>query len=337
MDFVDSRSVLGDPTELKRRIDQDGYLYFTGLLPREPLEAVRLAWLEIADQHGWLLGGQPRVNGVTNPEAFCLDPEPIYRAVKSEMYRLEALHALPHMKELVGLFTRLLSAPVFSHPRLIARVVFPSPKDRPGATGTLAHQDYRDIQGSPETYTAWIPLDDCPRERGGLTVAVGSHKSGLLPVHLGIGQNAYEVDGDFDAQWATTDYRQGDVVVFHSHAVHKAPPNLSDGLRLSFDCRFQRVSDPVMEQCLASSTDWEDVYRDWTSRELAYYWKNLSLHVIPYDPTFRDNRDKLAFEAAELGDMSAISTLQRIATYNPDQGIRDKAKEYLRNLGAPLE
>ena len=32
---------------------------------------------------------------------------------------------------------------------------------------TPAHQDYPNIQGTADVYTAWIPLMDCPAPTGG--------------------------------------------------------------------------------------------------------------------------------------------------------------------------
>ena len=40
--------------------------------------------------------------------------------------------------------------------------------------------------------------------------------------------------------WATTDYRAGDVLVFHCLTSHAALPNLDTSLRLSGDFRWQR-------------------------------------------------------------------------------------------------
>ena len=52
--FLDSTAVVDDGVELARRMDRDGYLYLRGLLPAARLQALRLAFLEIARQAGWL-------------------------------------------------------------------------------------------------------------------------------------------------------------------------------------------------------------------------------------------------------------------------------------------
>ena len=84
------------------------------------------------------------------------------------------------------------------------------------AKATPAHQDFLYIQGSTETVTAWMPLGDVPAALGGLMVQPGSHKAGFyLPFkHPGVGGNAVAYDADLP--WAGTDYKAGDVLLFHS-------------------------------------------------------------------------------------------------------------------------
>ena len=52
--FVDSSGIAGDGSELRRRMDRDGYLYVRGLLPRELLEELHLKWLRVLEEVGWV-------------------------------------------------------------------------------------------------------------------------------------------------------------------------------------------------------------------------------------------------------------------------------------------
>jgi hypothetical protein len=45
--------------------------------------------------------------------------------------------------------------------------------------------------------------------------------------------------------WATTDYRPGDVLLFHCLTSHAALPNHADRLRLSTDLRWQSADQPA--------------------------------------------------------------------------------------------
>jgi hypothetical protein len=56
-------------------------------------------------------------------------------------------------------------------------------------------------------------------------------------------------------------------------------------MRISLDCRFQNYRQPVNPGVLVftgrSGRSWSDVYRDWSSDELKYYWTELPLELSP--------------------------------------------------------
>jgi ectoine hydroxylase-related dioxygenase (phytanoyl-CoA dioxygenase family) len=79
--------------------------------------------------------------------------------------------------------------------------------------------------------TTWMPLTDIPIALGGLAVRPGGHRHGP--------QRPRPLAGT-ERGWATTDYRAGDVIIFHCLTPHAALPNLTDRLRLSADFRWQQ-------------------------------------------------------------------------------------------------
>jgi ectoine hydroxylase-related dioxygenase (phytanoyl-CoA dioxygenase family) len=95
------------------------------------------------------------------------------------------------------------------------------------------------VRGSPALWTVWIPLGDCPLDLGGLAVAPGSHRHGLLP-HAGEGTGQQGVDVAPEATWESADYRCGDVLAFHGLTLHRALENrTTHRLRLSADFRYE--------------------------------------------------------------------------------------------------
>ena len=99
--------------------------------------------------------------------------------------------------------------------------------------------------------------------------------------------------------------RAGDVLVFHSLTAHQGVENRSDRLRMSIDCRFQRVGDPFNPDNAnpdGQPLTWEEVYADWRSADLQYYWTRLPLTEVGFDRTWFDRRDALGFELGEAGD-----------------------------------
>jgi hypothetical protein len=203
---------------------------------------------------------------------------------------------------------------------------------------TKAHQDYPNVQGTPEVYTAWIPLIDCPPEVGGLQVARGSHTLGVLEFGIGYGAGGIEILDPLDGRWTGGPMCAGDVLVFHSLTVHKGIENRSSRLRMSIDCRYQRVRDPFNPDNAnpdGQPLRWEDVYAGWRSRDLQYYWTRLPLTERPFDRTWFDQRDALGFALGEARDPRARSVLQRIVARDPDPAKRERAARLLAALDAP--
>jgi len=50
--FVDSANIVNDAPERRKRMDRDGYLFVSGLLPCEPLEDVRIKLLKMMRDEG---------------------------------------------------------------------------------------------------------------------------------------------------------------------------------------------------------------------------------------------------------------------------------------------
>jgi ectoine hydroxylase-related dioxygenase (phytanoyl-CoA dioxygenase family) len=181
---------------------------------------------------------------------------------------------------------------VLPHPRNIARLMFPTTANAP----TPPHQDYVHIQGTKAVYTCWLPLGDTTESLGGLQVMGGSHKLGLLPVRKseGAGGIGVVLDG-LKQEWSHGDFTAGDVLVFHSHTVHRSVPNqFKNRLRLSVDFRYQPVSLPIEQGSLlphCGVLTWEEVYAGWQTTDLQYYWKQYLLEFQPYDLSLFDTHD----------------------------------------------
>jgi hypothetical protein len=329
----DASALAQDGPALAARMARDGYLYLPGILPVDAVAPVQHEVGTVARDAGWLRRDRPVAEAVADPAGFCVDPEPRYLDVLRRINRLESYHALKHHPRLLGFFERMLGAPVFPHPRVLMRNIFPG---RPEYT-TKAHQDYPNVQGTTEVYTAWMPLVDCPADVGGLQVARGSHTLGVLDFGIGNGAGGIEVLDPLEGRWTGGPMRAGDVLVFHSLMVHKGQENRSDRLRMSIDCRFQRVRDPFNPDNAnpdGQPLSWEEVYAGWQSDDLQYYWTRLSLTESAFDRTWFDRRDELGFALGEAGDPRARSVLQRIVARDRDPAKRERAARLLAGLDA---
>ncbi|HLY88181.1 MAG TPA: phytanoyl-CoA dioxygenase family protein [Acetobacteraceae bacterium] len=329
--FINSSDLVPNGPALAQRMRRDGYLFLPGLVPREAIANVQRQIAEIAREAGWLRPDTPVEDTIADPTGFCVDPDPTYLKTLRRINRLEDYHALKHHPALVNLLERMLGGPILPHPRVLMRNIFPARDEYT----TKAHQDFPNVQGTTAVYTAWMPLIDCPMDVGPLQIAAGSHTKGVYDFGIAGGAGGIEIKDPLEGTWVSSDFAAGDVLLFHSMVVHKGVPNHSDRLRMSMDVRYQLVSEPFnIDNANADGQplSWEDIYADWKSDALKYYWQRLPLTLKPFDPTWFDKRDALGFDLGEARDPRARSVLQRIVARDANPEKRARAQRLLDAL-----
>ena len=332
--FRDSTGYLDDGATLRARLAEDGYLFLRGLLPRPAILDVRARLLQKAADGGWLAPDHPVAAGVANPEAACKDPEPRYMSVFRGLWSDEALHRLRIDLRVIALFDRIFGERALAHPMFVQRNIFPQSSVFDFTTGV--HQDRVHIGGST-SYAMWMPLGDCPREMGTLAVAAGSHATGILPTKVGSGAGGMDIAVPIPGTWVTGDFQAGDALIFEDVTVHKALPNRTPFIRMSFDARYQKLSGPIADTNLvpyAGCGAWDEVYAGWSCRDGQYYWKDLPITAVPLDRSYYEQRDAMAFEMAEGGDRAARDAILRIIQRDPVREKRERAEKLLARLDA---
>src|SRR5262245_56087287 len=103
-----SAAIATNGPALAARMADDGYLYLPGLLPAGVVAEVQRQVADIARDAGWLRREAPLADAVADPAGFCVDTEPGYLEVLRRINRLEAY------------------APIFPHPRVLMRNIFPA-------------------------------------------------------------------------------------------------------------------------------------------------------------------------------------------------------------------
>lgn len=317
-----SNDAMNDPVELRRRMDDEGYLFFKQLQSPEKLRTLRREMLTVMQAGGWLVAGTDPIDGIADISRQCTEGDLEYTDVYHEVYKLESFHRIAHQPEIVDMVTKIAGRPVMPHPHKIARLWFPKYTEHT----TPIHQDFVHFQGNFETYTCWAPVGDCPIELGGLAVLPGSHKvERVLDHHFSLGAGGLCVDtDDMDGQWHSTNYEIGDTLIFPALTIHKALPNVTeDRLRVSLDNRYHVIGDTVAEHMLEphlsnlSPLSWEEVYRDWETDDLKYYWRNFENPVVPRDMSYAEKGFAEALELARSGDERARLHLRRLVRRDP--------------------
>lgn len=276
--FLVSNDALDNPAELRARAQRDGYLFLRGVVDRDAIMAARRDIAGVLQRHGWLDDGTDPMDAISTREPV-FEGTDGYWPVYDDVQRLESFHRLSHDPAIHRTLRTLFEEDVLAHPRNIARIIFPDTEQY----AIASHQDYMNIGGTEDTWTAWVPLGDCPMELGSLVALSGSRHAGFLPrkeiQHGGV-TIAYEPDG---CEWVGEPFQMGDVLLFHSLTVHKALGNRTrDRIRLSVDMRYQPASHPVAISSLLphyTRLTWDEVYAGWSDRELCYYWERQNPQV----------------------------------------------------------
>ena len=336
-EFTVSNDALGDAEELRRRIGEDGYLFFRRLVEPRQVWELRSQVLKVIADRGWLNAGVPLAEGVAEPSRTCVEWEPEYVKVYNNVQRLEAFHRLSHSPAILTLIEGLVGEQVLPHPSKICRIIFP----QNNTYSTPPHQDFVHIQGTTETYSCWMPLGDCPPELGGLAIQSRSHISGVYEYHLALGAGGLGVDLEHvNDDWLTADYEAGDALVFHSLTIHKSLPNLTpDRLRLSLDHRYQAAGQPIARHNLlphGGQIDWEEVYAGWQSTDLQFYWKDLELRTVQSDRRLHEKVEAEAWELARKGNGFALSVLHHVVSGYADHEKREAARRALSEMSISL-
>ena len=292
--FIDSTPLLraGAFAALRERAAEEGYLFFPQLLPVDAVLTVRADMLSVVERYGWRQPGQDAYGGLLDLDALNQVPDEAMRrdiGVSHDAYhsvqKLPSFHKLPHHPALLAFYRGLFGEEAFVHPRHIARMITAHRIMHP----TPQHQDFPLVQGSPNTWTCWFPLGDCPRSMGGLTVLRESHRQGYIPIQPAHGAGGIAVQLCPGAEvWVEGDYAIGDVLTFPCFTVHKALHSQEpEQIRLSIDARYQAISEPIEEKSLKPhcKLTWEEVYDGWTEENLQYYWHASAPKLSPWDST----------------------------------------------------
>src|SRR5262245_44716850 len=216
--FKVSNELLDHCEQLKLRFEEDGYLFFRGVLDLDKIQQVKSDFVDVLQQQGI---------------AKARESEAIWTGVGIEAIDDRALYGQTSYVELIesqrtrDLMERVLGEAVYKFKATNIRYSLPHDPRHV----TPPHQDHFFIRANSEFRTVWIPLMPIDKRVGGLVVAAGSHRGGLREHVEQESVFSYQMKGrkqrgvalDTIAEpWLTTEYLPGDVVVFHCLTLHWA-------------------------------------------------------------------------------------------------------------------
>jgi phytanoyl-CoA hydroxylase len=153
---------------------------------------------------------------------------------------------------LLDLVEQFIGSEIFSNPIQHTRIKPPErelPEHLQGSS-LLARTDWHQDTGvhlpeADQTHmlTVWLPLTDATEANGCLCVIPGSHRNGLVTHCPRPG--ARIPDALLEGQPIPVPVKRGGVLFFHHLTKHASLSNTSDGIRWSFDLRYQPIGQPT--------------------------------------------------------------------------------------------
>ena len=166
------------------------------------------------------------------------------------MHRGPAVFDLLRSPRLLDGAELFIGPEIYSNPVQHVRVKVPErviPDDGRNALNSKSpwHQDMAVVQPEAvdtEMLTVWVAISDATEENGCLVVAPGSHREGMELHCKAIGSIPEEIVGGDRLPLAMD---SGDVLFMSKATKHASLVNVSDGVRFSFDLRYNPTGQPT--------------------------------------------------------------------------------------------
>ena len=258
----DSSDAANDFDELRRRCDEDGYIYIKGYLDRDKVLDARRAITDRLADKGILDESHPRMVAACKPDSgYNFTPE-----------MADDCEPLLYTGKIIDFYRKFYDEEIRHYDYTWLRAIGPG-------LGTNPHSDLPYMgRGTHKHMTCWMPYGDVSYDLGGLVVLEGSHKRmDLLKNYVfrdvdtycknkpkdvkkvvtdggwsfsgTLSHNPPIVRNKFGGRWLTASFEAGDFLTFGMFLVHASLDNQTDNLlRISSDSRYQRASEPIDER-----------------------------------------------------------------------------------------
>lgn len=247
-----SNEILEDTASLRTRLKEDGYLLIRGFHDRERVLSARMDFLQKLQEMGRLDPSAPIEEGVISTDNKGAMWGRGAEELQAEFPRF--LEVVNH-PTVMGFFDRLLGGPSMTYDYKWPRAV-------PNGGNTGAHYDVVYMgRGTKDVYTMWTPMGDIPLEMGTLAMCLGSQHYDKIKQTYGemdvdrdnvatgwFSEDPLEIVDTYGGQWATTEFKAGDAIIFGMYMMHTSLNNTTNRYRISSDTRYQLASEPVDER-----------------------------------------------------------------------------------------
>ena len=250
--YRDSTDAIDDGSELRRRIEEDGYIFVRGVIPEDSIQAAREEVFGRLAEVGEIAA--PPADGIFTGTSKREELQPDKGAFWQSVSEGRAIRRVTHAREAETLISTLQGEPAFGHDFIFLR---------PGVPGrfTFLHFDYPFFsRGSQRVVTAWTAVGPVPTIEGALFVVENSHTfedllsdtreidySSTSSPQVQLTDDAVEFVRSRGSKILTANFEPGDVIVFSMFTLHGSFDNTSPikRARLTTDVRWQPRSEPA--------------------------------------------------------------------------------------------
>lgn len=252
--LTSSNDILEDSNSLQDRIAKNGYLFLRDILDHDIISEARLEIVSKLDAIGEIDPLYPTIEAIDSGTTTRKNID--IKAFMKDLRTGKAYRRLCHEGRIISFFEQFLGGPIRAFDYLWLRTVHMG-----GVTG--CHYDVIYMgRGTQNLYTAWIPIGDVPLTEGALMILENSHKLEDLRNTYGkkdvdrdknvgwLSKDPVAVQKKYGGRWLTTDFKQGDLLVFTMFTLHCSLDNCSpvNRIRLTSDSRYQLASEAVDER-----------------------------------------------------------------------------------------
>ncbi len=295
--FHEVRIGRDDTADIRRSFDENGYLLFKSVLKRDLVLKAKADMTDVLRDQGFVEGDSTDPVVKPGTTAIEVDSDPLH-----SLQSTKEVMASPELQEALDI--------AYGEEAYIARslgIRYSMPTD--GAYLTPSHQDYFYIRETDEFRMIWIPLMDMKIVHGGLAIAAGSHKHGLRDHVEFEGIYSYSLKGrtqkgvvseDVRGVWTSSPFEVGDLLMFHSCAVHRSLPNTSGLIRLALNAITYPARRPKIWQA------------ERTEPELQIFREQLQ-ELCEAEGIGGDLFEKIAIEAMKQGEDPSRELVLKLA------------------------
>ncbi len=251
-EMVDSAPLLDNPTALRARLAEDGYLYLKGVVDRDAIMAARQEVFQRLVAVGEIK--EPAMDGIATGDSKRKELEPDLGAFWRSVSEGKKLRAASNGRDMQRIMSLVFGEPARNQDYIFLRA---------GALGraTGLHFDYPFFtRAHDKVCTVWMPIGDVPVEDGPVVVVEGSNKyRDLIDPMIGFdistdssrkadfGADAISFARSRGTRLLTRNFEAGDICLFGMYLAHGSLDNHSPihRVRLSCDLRWQPASLPL--------------------------------------------------------------------------------------------